>query len=367
MRLYWRSIMRKKIKRMVVIFVETMVIVGITVFSVLPVSCKVSETGIHILGGDYNPPVLEEFFVQNENSICLKFSESVNLTSAVVSDVLNQNDLDTEIHYDEERKQIDVLFNEEMNIGSDYEMVGTVKDSVGNSMTFLIPFIGFNKNVAKILMTEIQSDSVSSQNSKEKENGFYRNEFIEFLVLSDGNLSGLEILSGYDGLGRGFKFPAIDVKKGEIIVVHLRKRGNGCISELGDDLNLSKNSYSNDNVRDLWTDSEDTALGNRTDVILLRNVANGEVLDCVMYRDSKISEWSKDMIDFSLLAEKYMIYESSDIDNATVSNELTATKTLYRVDAMDYLSKINNQIEFNYPVKVNSKSWGVGSSTPGSL
>ena len=74
-----------KLKEMLLVLGETLLIAGITIAAVMPVSCKITEQGIKVLGGDYVPPVLNNFLVENENTVSLTFSEKVEITGYVVA------------------------------------------------------------------------------------------------------------------------------------------------------------------------------------------------------------------------------------------------------------------------------------------
>jgi len=262
---------------------------------------------------------------------------------------------------------VDVRFEDQMLVGTDYEIIGTVKDETGNTTTFLIPFVGFNSRVPLMVMTEVQSDSVTSQTNTEKNNNHYRNEFVEFLVLTDGNLSGLEFVSAYDGVERKFKFPALEVSKGEILVLHLRNRGQGCVSETGDDLSLATSSYCSNDIRDLWVTTEDTALGNKTDVLVLWNSFNGSVIDCLMYRESKVTEWNEKYLELVEKCCESGIYSSCDDEKIAKTDGMSPTKTLNRLDAKELLLKVQNGGVFEGPVIMEKDNWNILSANPGTL
>lgn len=75
----------KKYKQIILSLVQTVLITGITVFSVMPFSCKVTPEGVQIVGGDYASPVIESIEVVDENSLQISFSEKVKVTGAVLS------------------------------------------------------------------------------------------------------------------------------------------------------------------------------------------------------------------------------------------------------------------------------------------
>ena len=379
-----------KLKEMLVVVGEAFLIAGITIAAVMPVSCKITEQGIKVVSGDYVPPVLNNFVVKDESTVSLTFSEKVEITGYVVAiatdDLFGSEEHSSTIDlspalervsgvfgtvpcnvvYDEEEPEIQFVLEQQMEIGQLYQLYAQVRDSVGNTLTLAVPFTGFNSRVPELMITEIQTESVS-QNKAEKNTGTYRNEFVELLVLKSGNLAGLELCSGYDGEAKKYVFPAIEVTAGEIFVVHMRNRGNGCISEEGDDLTLATASYTSPEIRDLWTDIETTTLGNKTDIIIVRNRSDNRLLDAVMFRASSVEAWTKTMIDYSQLLDEAEIYLSGDIENAFVADSLTATKTLHRTDAITYRQQLLDGIILDYPIPSSAEVWTVSDPTPGTL
>ncbi len=376
------KIQKEKLRQCLVVAAETVVIVGIMLAAVAPVSCKITEQGITIVGGDYTPPVLNDFTVVDERTVRLEFSEKVSVYDYVVAEITD-NLFGSETHsatidlspaierasgvYGSvpcsvsalEDGTVIITLEQDMQVGQGYEFYSEVRDKTGNSLTLAVPFAGYNSRVPDLVMTEIQTESVSSQRTTEKEAGIYRNEFVEILVLKGGNLAGLELCSAYDGETKKFEFPPVEVQTGEIFVVHMRARGNGCISETGDDLNAATSSYTTAGVRDLWTDIETTTLGNKTDIILLRNRADRKLLDAVMYRASTIEAWTKLMIDYSALVDESGIYESGDVENAFIADNMTNSRTMYRVDAARLQQRVLAGEELELPVKSGPETWAV--------
>ena len=379
-------------KQLLVVAGEALVLAGITIAAVMPVSCKITEQGVKILGGDYVPPVLNSYRVVDETMLELEFSEKVFVSGYVVAqevdelfDSLEHSDtLDLSpalerasgvygsvpctVQTDDSGCVVNVCFEQNMEVGQSYEFYSQVRDAAGNTLTLVVPFSGFNSRVPELLLTEIQTESVSSQNKTEKTAGTYRNEFVEFLVLKGGNLAGLELCSGYDGEAKQYVFPALEVTDGEVFVVHMRNRGNGCISEEGENLDEAFSSYTTAGVRDLWTSIESTTLGNKTDIIIVRNRADGRLLDAVMFRASNIEEWTKTMNEYSLLIDESGIYESGDVENAFITDGMTATKTMSRTGALELQQMVLNGQVPDFPVKSDSESWVISAeASPGTL
>lgn len=379
-----------KLKEMFVVVGEAFLIAGITIAAVMPVSCKITEQGIKIVSGDYVPPVLNNFVVKDESTVSLTFSEKVEITGYVVAiatdDLFGSEEHSSTIDlspalervsgvygtvpcsvvYDDEETEILFVLEQQMEIGQLYQLYAQVRDSVGNTLTLAVPFTGFNSRVPELMITEIQTESVS-QNKAEKTSGTYRNEFVELLVLKSGNLAGLELCSGYDGEAKKYVFPSIEVTAGEVFVVHMRNRGNGCISEEGDDLTLATASYTSPEIRDLWTDIETTTLGNKTDIIIVRNRSDNRLLDAVMFRASSVEAWTKTMLDYSQLLDESEIYESGNIENAFIADSLTTTKTLHRTNAAEYQQKLLEGEVLEFPIASSHEFWDISDPSPGSL
>ena len=385
------KIQKEKLRQYLLVAAETCVIVGIMLAAVVPFSCRITEQGITIVGGDYTPPVLNDFTVVDERTVRLEFSEKVSVHDYVVAQI-NDELFGSEEHSatlelspalervsgvygsvpcsvsEQDDGTVIITLEQDMQVGQGYEFYSQVRDKTGNSLTLAIPFAGYNSRIQVLIMTELQTESVSSQRTTEKDAGIYRNEFVEFLVLRSGNLAGLELCSAYDGETKKFLFPPIEVSTGEVFVVHMRSRGNGCISETGDDLDAATSSYTSTGVRDLWTDIETTTLGNKTDIILLRNRADRKLLDAVMYRASNIEAWTKLMIDYSALVDESGIYESGDVENAFITDTMSNSKTMYRVDAAALRQQVLDGQEFELPVKSGPDVWAVlDQPNPGSL
>ncbi len=385
------SKLKEKLKHIFVVGAEAAVLVTIVVLSAAPVSCKITEQGITILNGDYTPPVLNGFTVIDEKTVRLEFSEKVEVSGYVVARITDEffsseehsqtldlspalerasgvyGALSCKVLPGAEPGVLEIVLDQDMQVGQAYEFYSEVHDSSGNSLTIAIPFTGYNSRVPELLITEIQTESVGQRKTEEDDN-FYRNEFIELLALKGGNLAGLELCSAYDGETKKYVFPVVEVAAGEVFVVHMRKRGNGCVSELGDNLAAATNTYSSPQIRDLWTDIETTTLGNKTDIILLRNTADKKLLDAVMYRASNIEAWAKKMIDFSSAVDESGIYDSGDVENAFITDEMTASKTMSRKDAAAIRERVLAGEQIEYPVKSGPQSWEVlTEGTPGSL
>lgn len=104
----------------------------------------------------------------------------------------------------------------------------------------------------------------------------------------------LRFLVQATGIPSLFSFPDVEIKKGEIVIVHLRSAGRGCISELDDNLNLSSATYSVDGIRDIWSGNKDgSRFNDNADIILIRNPATGVIIDALPYAKSTYETWQQ--------------------------------------------------------------------------
>lgn len=321
-------------RNVIVPVVQVSVIVSLVLSLVCPVSCSMSdsgsETGVSIANGDYTAPVLSSYVLTGEKNIRLVFSKTVSVENLSLTPVVEIDSVSYEIQEDSQCCA-DVAFSAALEIGCAYALYGEAVDDAGNSLTFSVPFTGFNAEIPEI---EIVRMRIKFQNEKNGDGKIY-SEFVELRALSDGNLSGLELFSVSDGEGKKYVFPAVRVKKGEVVAVHLRNMGSGCIDELDDNLSLSSAFGSADGVRDLWAENTDSRLNDSADVVVLRNSFNGSLVDVVPYAKSGTESWKNDMFSAILdVASAQNLWSPDSSVSAAVKSDGTGTsKLLVKIQA----------------------------------
>lgn len=375
-----------------ILLAQTVLLTAITLLCVVPFSCRVSEEGITFVGGDYVSPVLEEVTVVDERTVELCFSEKIKLRNYTVSEQLKE--LSDSAEHSETielspalkaasggygRVEADYSISEDgcvltfftgemeqFEVGKAYELFGTVEDKAGNTLTYCVPFCGFNSHLPKLIITEVQV-----KYKKYKEDAF-RCEYVELLALTEGNLSGLELLSAADGEGKKFVLPAVDVKAGEVLLVHLRSAGSGCITET-ENLNESTALYSGKNVRDIWSENTKARLSDNSDIVVVKNSVTGAILDAVMYATEDATEWGKGMLSVAEVVAAAGIYASADISEAEINSGLgsSAIKAFCRTDAAALQKKVLVGEDFSnlleYPLQRTDETWVVKNVSPGTL
>lgn len=382
------DVMKKKLVEATRILLEACLIAGLTLLGVIPFSCKVSAEGIEIIGGDYRAPVIEAVNVIDEETVIMEFSDSVNLSNVVISPkIAGVSDssvhsqtvdlspalaaasglygkLPVQVSSSVDQKTITFKLGEKTKIGKGYEIFGTVEDRIGNTLTFCLPFVGFNSTFPKMLITEAL---IKYGKGTLKGQTIYRGEYVELLVIEGGNLAGLEIYSAADGETKKYTFPPLEVNKGEIILVHLRTVGEGCISEEGEDLNLASAPHSKDGIRDLWLDTSLAHFNDSSDVIVLRNSVDNSIIDGLMYAADDADEWKSSVAEYALLLSEAGIYASADISGAPSSKGCTPQKALTRNEMEIIYNRLMAGEEIELPLISDEDSWTVMSASPGVL
>ena len=331
-----------------ILLLQTLVLCSVTLFCAAPVSCRITEEGIQLLGGDYEAPSLQSFDVLDERSVRLTFSEGVKLMNSVVSEkVENISDsmehsqtaeaspaltaagggegrIETEILPSEDGRIIDVILSQECAVGKDYELFGTVADKTGNTLTFCFPFTGFNAHVPELIMTEVQ------------------------IKYAKGKADGKEVF------------------RGQVLLVHLRTAGEGCVDER-ENLDEATAAHSAAGILDLWSDNTAARFNDNADVIVLRNGTSGAILDAFMYADANTLDWKKGAYELARQAAAAGIYESGEPGEAVLNKGTTPLRAFNRLDAAALQEKVLAGQAYEYPVKNSSQVWEIRPVTPGSL
>lgn len=309
--------------------IKAFVISALVLSTFLPFSCKVTEQGIVLLNtNEYKFPELDSFSVTGEKSLRLAFTESVELEECLLTPDIGISSKTVQNSWNGNLCLYEIEFSEKFQVGRSYSFYGVVTDRTGNSLSFSLPFSGFNGDVPELMITEVHPKYTSSKLSS---GTVFKCEYIELLVTKGGNLAGLELFSANDGSEKAYKFPALEVKTNEIILVHLRSKGEGIENELENDIGLSTGKYASSFARDLWAENETARLGDDMDVILLRNTWDGSVLDAVTYAPSGAADWkSVEMAEAALSAASFGAWNSEAVGGAVCSDGMTATKSFLR-------------------------------------
>ncbi|MDR1748293.1 MAG: hypothetical protein LBR47_04470 [Spirochaetaceae bacterium] len=327
-------------------------------FLILAAGCQMDKSVINVLEWDFSSPVLEQFSVESRYSLKFLFSGPVTVVSTGIYPVTDSGDenngreaadayIRPEIFSGPEGVVV-LTVDAPLITGQKYQVKGMVEDERGNSLTFLLPFTGYNDRVPRLLLSEVRTEYAKP-----------RTEFIELYTLSAGCLAGIRIFSTGDGEDMIYEFPAAEVEAGEFIVLHMRRTGDECIDEIGDST-LSGGNEAFPYARDFWLDNTKAVLP-KTDVILVEERPGGALLDALLLAGEKHSAWPKAV--FETAARRAFLEgvwtSGSAVSGAVVSDSATATRTFSR---QGYTAGIG--------IPAGKDDWIVvdtGKATPGSV
>lgn len=332
------------------IFSSVMVTVFV-LFWIGPLGCRMTEGGVTLYEKNPECPKITSFLVGSEKEIFMETSKKVSVSELKLDGCEIPDPLVQE-------NKICCVFENETQTGQVYELEGVLTDELGSSLTFSIEFSGFNVNPAGLALSEIRSEATGS-------GGKYNDEYVELVCLSDGNLSGIEIVSAMDGEEKSFRLPAVEVRKGEFVTAHFRNR-NGkdvCRNEISGNLCESTAKDSCETAWDFWADNTESRIS-KTDVIVLRDYNSKKMLDFVAFADEGKTDWNKDLEkEFLQQAVENGFWDGTEICYAANSSNATYARTLCRNDLVEMIAEGKWK-------KGSKDVWSVGekaNSSPGKL
>lgn len=320
------------------ILAKTTVICAIVLSSAIsPISCAMDDGEVKIIQNNYDSPKLESVLVTGARTVEMTFSKSVSPIRTYFCTY--EDEIIDEAESSGGGDILTVTSGNDLAIGKKYILGGKVLDGGGNTLSFLVPLLGYNSHPAGASIC-----AVHPKCEKDSKAQNYKDEFIQLYITQSGNLSGFTLKSGKMGAAE-LVLPAVEVAEGETVTVHLQALEDGCQDETGDNTSLSSSRYSS-RLRDIYAyaidltkgDSPDAwskntatnCLSESDDVILLCN--GGKVLDAVMYAAADTQEWSSGTsYDLSSKAAEAGFWNSAEpSDCAVIDKAFTAAWILKR-------------------------------------
>ena len=279
---------------------------------------------VSIFTGEMDSVKLLSYRQNKENNVELTFDKNIKYISCnifkdedetvfVSSNIKNLNE--------EENKHFLVSLenNEAIQIGETFFLKGDVKARFGNSLLFKLNFVGANNNPCILKISEVRP--LYSKKPK--------SEFIEMVVIKEGNLSGIKILNVGSKKEPDYTFPPAYVKKGEIVVYHWRCFDEDVKDEI-DKTIISNSPEASSFARDFW--SHHKSLPKRKSNAIVIEEDN-VVQDAILYADSKAQdeEWpSENIANAALKAfESGVWMPSSEIKDA-IHHHITPSSSVGR-------------------------------------
>jgi hypothetical protein len=145
------------------------------------------------------------------------------------------------------------------------------EDEYRNIVNELVTFRTRNNYVPALQINELRTEYKKPQV-----------EYIEFKMLSDGNLGALRVFAASnDKAPMIYEFGPVTVKKDDYVVLHLRTPEESCKDEFGESLIESGGTDSCSTARDFWIRGS-TEFLRKTDAVYVLD-QNDNVLDAVMF------------------------------------------------------------------------------------
>ena len=259
-------------------------------------SCQLTSQGIQALNAEESPQITG-VSILNASSIEVGFTKPVTVQRASVSrleageraalDMTAQNPILARAVMSQGGTVAVYIFEREAELGERYQLFSEIKDARGNSLTFALPFDGFNERLPYCVLAEVQPKGSSSKSEGDE------SPYVIIRALEDGNLFGLELFCAKKQ--RTYALPKVEVKAGEEVTLHLRntKDIDACKSELGSDLALAKTRRSSNSKRDIFFE-QGVPLDEANDVILLRQRNSNKAVDALSYFTTKdnATDWN---------------------------------------------------------------------------
>ena len=226
----------------------------------------------------------------SESQVAFSFSEPVAATSVFVASA-EEGGFEAEVSGDEDEFSSEVLVNlsQAPSAGKKFVLAMTVATAQGNTLSLSESFTGYNTRVPELRINEARIAY-----SKPK------SEFIEFEVVSSGNLGGVIIETyGYTSKkekNTAYTFPSVEVKEGDLVVLHYRLLPDGAdfTDETGANLAVSSGDGASDSARDLWFDAGGKPFSDSC-VFLLRERSGGSLMDALVYYTEGKDTWLSSM------------------------------------------------------------------------
>ena len=189
-----------------------------------------------------------------------------------------------EIRSIEKGSTVRVSLNEDLKPGQRIETVILAEDEFGQTIDVTIPLQAGNNRIPKLLINELRTEYSGSAS---------RAEFIEFKILTDGNLGGLQVFAASNANSPMiYEFKPVEIAAGEYVVLHLRTLEDGCIDEYGDRLDVSGGRDSSPIARDFWIPGS-TKLLRKTDIVYIAD-QHERVLDAVIISENPDPQWGRE-------------------------------------------------------------------------
>jgi len=312
----------------------------IVAIALLSCACGPENLNESILERDVKSPMISSFSLESETSITLVFDEEVQITKEQVS--LDSPEAIENVTSDGVKAQI--VFAENLTAGKEYLLSAAAFDLAGNTTNFSIKFSGLNAYLPEVLINEVRTDSSG-----------LKTDLIEFVFLSDGNLAGMKVFTETKSQDApSFTFPSLDVKKGDFLILHMKKTGvEGELNEL-EKKNYASSVDTNPSAWDLFCEVA-LPLSKNNGALFLYDHGVGKIVDAFLYTnrtsgsDTKYSGFGSTAFKESALSaqtENEWLFEGENPspEDCVTSENITAARSFCRSSTS---ADTNGKVDFH--------------------
>ncbi len=241
-------------------------------------ACAFDERSAAVWSGTLSLPEYTGASMISETQAVFSFSQPISATSVFVASSSSGG-------FTAEASGVNGEFTSDVYInlssppaaGEEFVIAMTVATAEGNTLSLSETLAGYNSRLPKLRINEAR---IAYNKPK--------SEFIEFEVISGGNLSGVVIETyGYKSSrekNTAYTFPSTEVAAGDFVVLHYRLLPEGAdfTDETGSDLAISTGDGASDSGRDFWYDAGGKPFSDSC-VFLLREKSGGSLMDALIY------------------------------------------------------------------------------------
>jgi len=290
---------------------------------------------------DVSPPetVFLSWKAVSESELVFEFSQPVMVLEVNISPSVNIGSVE------DGENTVRVILEETLEPGQWYEAVITAEDQYEKVVNAQVSFRFRPGRIPELLITELRTEAELPK---------FKAEFIEFKILSDGNLEGLQVFIASNPKNPlVYEFESVEVTKGQYVVLHLRTLEDSCKNEYGGRINESGGTDSSPTAWDFWIPGKEVLL-RKTDVVYVMD-KNGWVLDAVIFADKPDAWKGKNyFVEAAMFLYTHDAWKSETgtvpgIEDAVDSAKTTTTRTICRDE-----TTVNTHTASDWYITINS-------------
>lgn len=288
-------------------------------------ACSLERQAEVAWGGDLSFPECTGASMLSETEAVFTFSQPVSVANVFVA-ASSSGGFTAEASCEAGELSSDILVNlsSPPAAGEEFVLAMTVATAEGNTLSLSETLTGYNSRVPSMRISEARIAYSKP-----------RSEFIEFEVVSGGNLGGVIIETyGYTSKKEKntvYTFPSAEVKAGDFVVLHYRLLPEGAdfTDETGSNLAISTGDSSSDSGRDLWYDAGGKPFSDSC-VFLLRERDGGALMDALVFYSKGEASYLSSMESAAAEAVAAGVWAGSGAFPAFDATGSTATRTICR-------------------------------------